>query len=209
MANIQIDIKSNGTTTLATAGKICDRNIDVNVAVPASGIIPTGTKAITENGTHDVTNFASAAVNVPSSAKTLYTIPITLDAALGGGANANKDILSGHDFVKAHYADDNFFAMWIPVNATTAVGSGVVGMVFHANRALITTKNTIYGIFLRSTGTTASSNFMGNTAKLNGKGYNVSLRADSSGNINLYVASAYTVPAGNYLLVLGLMEAHA
>ena len=32
--NIQIDITENGTTTLATAGKYCDRNIDVNVAVP-------------------------------------------------------------------------------------------------------------------------------------------------------------------------------
>ena len=33
MANTQIDITDNGTTTLATAGKYCDRNIDVNVAV--------------------------------------------------------------------------------------------------------------------------------------------------------------------------------
>ncbi len=29
--NTQIDITKNGTTTLATAGKYCDRNIDVNV----------------------------------------------------------------------------------------------------------------------------------------------------------------------------------
>ena len=34
MANTQINIIENGTTTLATAGKYCDRNIDVNVAVP-------------------------------------------------------------------------------------------------------------------------------------------------------------------------------
>lgn len=33
MANTQIDITTNGTTTLATADKYCDRNIDVNVAV--------------------------------------------------------------------------------------------------------------------------------------------------------------------------------
>ena len=33
MANIQIPITANGTTTLATAGKYCDRNIDVNVEV--------------------------------------------------------------------------------------------------------------------------------------------------------------------------------
>lgn len=33
MANTQINIAANGTTTLATAGKYCDRNIDVNVDV--------------------------------------------------------------------------------------------------------------------------------------------------------------------------------
>ena len=33
----QINIDKNGTTTLATAGKYCDRNIDVNVSVPSSG----------------------------------------------------------------------------------------------------------------------------------------------------------------------------
>ena len=33
MANTQINITENGTKTLATAGKYCDRNIDVNVDV--------------------------------------------------------------------------------------------------------------------------------------------------------------------------------
>ena len=41
MANTQIDITTNGTTTLATAGKYCDRNIDVNVNVSGVGAEPT------------------------------------------------------------------------------------------------------------------------------------------------------------------------
>lgn len=36
--NTQINITENGTTTLATAGKYCDRNIDVNVEVPAPAV---------------------------------------------------------------------------------------------------------------------------------------------------------------------------
>lgn len=57
-----VNITSNGTTTedvkaFATA--------KINVNVPSTGITPQGTKTITENGTHDVTNFAQAKVNVP------------------------------------------------------------------------------------------------------------------------------------------------
>lgn len=57
-----IDIVANGTHTedikkFATA--------KINVAVPSTGITPQGTKTITENGTHDVAQFAQAKVNVP------------------------------------------------------------------------------------------------------------------------------------------------
>ena len=198
-------IKPSGTKSITTNGThdvTSFASAQVNVPV---GITPSGSLEITANGTYDVTSKASAVVNVPSSAKVLYTIPITLDAAQGGGANANKVVLSGHSFVKENYANENFFAMWFPVNATTAVASGVAGMVYHGNKPMITTKATNYGFFIRSTGETANAGVMADTAKLNGTGYNVSLRANSSGNINLYVASAYTVPAGNYLLILGLM----
>ena len=36
MANTQVSISKNGKTTLATAGKYCDRNIDINVAVAST-----------------------------------------------------------------------------------------------------------------------------------------------------------------------------
>lgn len=77
MANTQINISANGTKTLATAGKYCDRNIDVNVNVPVpSGYIkPSGSKSITSNGTHDVTQYASAVVDVagkPTQFTNLY-----------------------------------------------------------------------------------------------------------------------------------------
>lgn len=37
MANIKIEIAENGTKTLATAGKYCDRNIDIDVSVAGGG----------------------------------------------------------------------------------------------------------------------------------------------------------------------------
>ena len=47
--NTQINIDKNGTTTLATAGKYCDRNIDVNVAVPNYEEEVNRQKAITDS----------------------------------------------------------------------------------------------------------------------------------------------------------------
>lgn len=66
MAVHQITITENGTKTLKTSGKYCDRDIEVsvNVASGSGGSTPTGTKNITTNGTHDVTNYATAEVDV-------------------------------------------------------------------------------------------------------------------------------------------------
>ena len=65
--SINIDINKNGGTTLATEGKYCESDIEINVHVPIPDgyIKPTGSKSITSNGTHDVTSVASAVVNVP------------------------------------------------------------------------------------------------------------------------------------------------
>lgn len=57
-----IDIVANGTHT-EDIKKFATAKINVNV--PSTGITPQGTKTITENGVHDVTNFAQANVNVP------------------------------------------------------------------------------------------------------------------------------------------------
>lgn len=62
MANIQINAEGNGLITLATAGKYCDRNIDVNVNVPGGmPIVPSYWKTYLESKATEINNALSAA----------------------------------------------------------------------------------------------------------------------------------------------------
>lgn len=84
-----VNITSNGTTTedvkaFATA--------QINVNVPSTGITPQGTKTITENGTHDVTAFAQAKVEVPMPAEPTGTKEITSNGTHDVKAFANVNV---------------------------------------------------------------------------------------------------------------------
>ena len=51
--------------------------------IPDSYIIPSGTKSITENGTHDVTAFASVNINVPTSGGNSSVTPGSYTSTVG------------------------------------------------------------------------------------------------------------------------------
>ncbi len=61
-----LEVTENGTYD-APAGVDGYSPVTVNVPVPDGYIIPSGSKSITENGTHDVTEFAAVEVNVEGS----------------------------------------------------------------------------------------------------------------------------------------------
>lgn len=132
--------------------------------------------------------------------------PITLSET-GGAAAAMPTILSGNDFVKANYAKDGFFAMLIPLNAADSVqAANTTPFIYHGNRAIVNSKAPVYGVRTNGNGSASYATALCHTSKISASGYVVCLRAKSSGDIILYVAANYKVPAGNYLLALGLAE---
>lgn len=77
MANTQIAISKNGKTTLATAGKYCERNIDINVAVASADNIPSYVKS-------EADSLVSKVVSAQGSR--VFTLAAITDLHYGNGS---------------------------------------------------------------------------------------------------------------------------
>lgn len=92
LQNIANAIRSkNGTQNTYKPAQMAD----AIEAISGGGITPTGTIEITENGTHNVTNYASANVAVPTGGASLGTKSITAN----GTYSAEDDNLDGYSEV--------------------------------------------------------------------------------------------------------------
>lgn len=86
-------IQGGGSKTLKTSGKYCEGDITVDyVQEGGGGITPTGTKNITTNGTHDVTQYASANVSVSPNVA-------SKSISANGTYNASSDNVDGYSQV--------------------------------------------------------------------------------------------------------------
>jgi hypothetical protein len=170
--------------------------LDANLTSVANAIRSKG-------GTTASLAFPSGFADAISAIKTggnLVVKTITIASEL---TNTTKTLLTGDAFVKEHYGCDGFSAVLIPVDCASIANStnAYIPFVYQGNRGMIKTgSNIYYGVMLR--GGSSSAGVQGNTIKLSGTGWNVSLRAQSSGNLVLYVSSSFKIPVGTYNLVL-------
>lgn len=161
---------------------------------------PSGSISITSNGSYNVTNYATADVSVPIPKTISVVHNVTITSDLGNGTNSDYNLITGDSFVAEHYADEGFSAMLVPVTPI-ASSTNVGHCIYHCNTNIGSTTVPRYGFYYYSTSESAIA--MGAaSAKISGTGYNISLRANSSGNILLYVASNRIMKAGEYVLVL-------
>lgn len=190
MAVHQIAIAENGTKTLKTAGKYCDRDIEVsvNVASGSTGITPTGTKTITANGTHDVTNYANVDVEVPVQ-PTQFTNILSLDTTI---------VKEGYRVVSSGYtATPSGVAIVFPITAGTHTirvrGKYVFGMTqLYTDGSIAAFNTNVYQSNATPTDTTFSGSVIANYKNDNS---GLILSTDESNDFYIDI----TVTADSYL----------
>ena len=170
------------------------------------GITPSGSISIDKNGTYDVTNYASAVVNVAgsSAAEKIVTRTVTISSQLGGSSAVTKVLLSADSFVKANYSKAGFFVQLVPLTPVPAT-TNAIASIYHGNRLYSghSTKWAGHGMYWSSTSYVTA---YGIATVVSGTTYQSAFRAASSGNLTLYLTADRYLLAGDYQIVMGVAE---
>ena len=144
--------------------------------------------------------FANA-VNAISTGKTTTEVyDITLASTLGNGTNSTHTLLTSNAYVKNNRSKSTF-AIFMFANTPVATESKLAHSLYHGNINIAASNVVRYG-FSYCGSSTSAVGFSPITNNLTTSGYNVSFRTTSAGNLQLYVASDRSLPAGDYTLLL-------
>lgn len=192
-------IVGSGTKTLNTQGKYCEGNITVQ-CTDAGGTAPSGSVTITENGTYDVADKASAVVALPYTYKRwVYTNPSLI-------SDTQTITLLSDTWLAQHYDDTALEVMVTAVNPPQADDTATVYFgTTRARNVTLGTGKSYMQIIGRIGGSLGF--YGGAAAALNGISPTTRgmLRLNSSGDLMLRVDSQCQFAAGDYEIVARLI----
>lgn len=164
---------------------------------------PAGSLSVTANGTYDVTEKASAVVNVPtpSYAQNIWRVTFTLATH----SSADVTLCTLPDWVYSHIGDDNFSVSLLCADCSNLVQYDEYMFVFSNNPELpLQGTYPVYGIYNRKTGTTTVSQKPGYYQPKDTSN-SVSLGSSKiwhSGSVLKYKSSSYYLGAGTYDIIV-------
>lgn len=164
-----------------------------------TGITPRDTKTIIANGTYDVTEFASAMVNVSDHLKE-WDITLTNDTAVD-----ETLILSGDEWIAENWNDPNLWLFFTTQDFSSIAERSL--FCFNGNQKYI--YNSIFGMLLRKNGANIESvSCYGPPDRRVGTQMSNRIYAYPSGNVTVKTTSTGTYPylAGSYKLFAFIAE---
>ena len=193
-------IEGSGTKTLNTQGKYCEGDITVQCVDSGGGAAPSGSITITENGTYDVADKASAVVALPYTYKRwVYTNPSLI-------SDTQTITLLSDAWLAQHYDDTALEVMVTAVNPPQADDTATVYFgTTRARNVTLGTGKSYMQIITRVGGSTGS--YSASAAALQGLSPSTRgmLRLNSSGELMLRVDSQCQFAAGDYEIVARLI----
>ena len=160
------------------------------------GITPVGTLTISNNGTFDVTNYASVLANIQGLNARVFSATVSSD-------QTSAVTLAQDDWLKSIYNDPNAFALVRYVGTLPSVAA--VHLSLTANFPLFCSGATVYySMVLRSSATAIQLN--SDARNLYTTSYNGHVNISSAGKLQIYGNATYPVRAGTYQIIAGTVE---